>query len=394
MRILALFCLALSLVHPASLSAQIWPFSLWSHDRLFTLIDENDTFAGTAHNTDNTYTQGLHFRWDFTAFPRSPRFQSAMKCIAFSCDTAKKIQPCDLNATAYGKRPCGMTHLALSETMYTPTDLLDRNANYHDRPYAGYLYGSYGHTLLYPRHLSTTEVIVGVVGRASAARALQSLAHWSWSNGSREPLGWDNQLANAPQLTLRQTYAFTVAQLCAAGACDGTFSERRFFDIVQQNELVVGSLFDRVAAGATVHVGYRFPDLSTPFRIPTTNPPAPSAGKAHLGEDLRNIVRYIEESAWVMMYGSWDARAVGYNGLVSGTYADQGPTGWGTKKQIDGQWWVPEVTSGWAIGVKHGRLSYSKVTRGSEFSQKDPTFANDPKHRFGVYAFTLVVPYM
>lgn len=87
-----------------------------------------------------------------------------------------------------------------------------------DRPYAGWLSGSFGWSTLqsptarglsnwWSSTQSSTELIVGVTGPPSYAQNTQSLAHWAWSSGSGQPQNWDNQLGTMLHVNLNNHYA-------------------------------------------------------------------------------------------------------------------------------------------------------------------------------------------
>jgi hypothetical protein len=363
--------------------------SIWNAPRTFSLNDENDALGGSS---DSAYTQGLRLRWTFGAWPQSSGFQSAIAAINLSwlAREARAENPCS-PAEPRRTRPCGMTSFAIAQTEYTPPNLLATTRNDSTRPYAGYLFGTLGYTTMFERWSATTSVDVGIVGPLSGAQATQSLAHWTWSHNSPEPRGWDNQLHNAPQITLRNTYAVSAFERCArAEKCDGSFDEDRWFDIVPQGEVVLGTLMDRASLGVTAHLGYRFADLSTPYRIPTTAPRTLDRAKteagSHFQRDAGDFLKYVQHSGWFMVSGSFDARGVARNDLLTGTYNDQGANDWGPVHRIRLNPMNTEQSFGFSLGVERAAFTYQRVKRSSEYRPSGGV------HTFGSFAITIFSP--
>ena len=110
---------------------------------------------------------------------------------------------------------------------------------------------------------SSTELQLGVIGPASGAQEAQSFVHWSWSPSSAKPRGWDNQLGNAVQIGLVNTYQYRPAKFewCRTKfGCNGAYAENRIIDLTPRFEGVLGTHMVRATGGAILRVGYRFPD--------------------------------------------------------------------------------------------------------------------------------------
>lgn len=90
--------------------------------------------------------------------------------------------------------------MKLAQTIYTPENKDSDKPQYGDRPYAGYLRGSYFQHILVGQQDDYFQVDVGVIGPASGAEDVQTTAHQWW--GMALPQGWEYQLKNEPTLNV------------------------------------------------------------------------------------------------------------------------------------------------------------------------------------------------
>lgn len=375
-RFVALACVLPAVVAVSPLHAQSW----FDRDRSFGVQVENDSFG--KNGSDSAYTQGLRLAWDFDVWPNW--IDAAFPIASF---TFKKnaVNACDPR-TARSLRPCGVSRLAFGQTMYTPPIITIAALQPTARPYAGYLFGTLGGTMLFERAAVTSELTLGLLGQGALARETQSLAHWTWAEGSAQPLGWHNQLANSWQLTLRNAYSVAAVEYCH-NKCTGEAREGRIFDIIPTGELVVGSLMRRASVGGTARVGWGFPDLLTAQRIPTTKGASAPDGSG-LSPSARALadIRRGWRSAWIMVFVGGDARLVQHNAMLSGGWRDTGPRGWQTVRQIETERYVPETTYGLGVGVGRANVSWQRVTRGSEYRPNGGT------HRFSAFSIAIFAP--
>ena len=89
----------------------------------------------------------------------------------------------------------------LGQKMFTPKDIKLAAAQPDDRPWAGWLYGGFLMSNIYPTYSDRLGVTVGVVGPLSMAEQAQKFIHKNVSHSPR-PRGWNNQLKNEPGLVL------------------------------------------------------------------------------------------------------------------------------------------------------------------------------------------------
>ncbi|WP_345975565.1 lipid A deacylase LpxR family protein [Sulfurimonas sp. HSL3-7] len=89
---------------------------------------------------------------------------------------------------------------SLTQKIFTPDDLLQKELIEDDRPYAGWLYFEMGLHQSSETDLDSLMIQAGVVGPASGMEELQHFIHKLI--GSEIPQGWDNQLKNEAGIQL------------------------------------------------------------------------------------------------------------------------------------------------------------------------------------------------
>lgn len=96
----------------------------------------------------------------------------------------------------------GETHAeyALGQHIYTPKDRKRTTPNPHDRPYAGWLFGSVAAITASTSQMDRLGMSIGVLGPASGAQWSQDHVHHLLRK--KEFLGWNNQLKNEATLQL------------------------------------------------------------------------------------------------------------------------------------------------------------------------------------------------
>jgi len=100
------------------------------------------------------------------------------------------------------QRSNAVTYLAfgISHEMYTPLEYNNPELQTDDRPYAGWLYGSFALHQSNASTLETVELQVGIVGPSAKAEQLQRFVH---DHILGDPVdGWQHQLADEPGLNL------------------------------------------------------------------------------------------------------------------------------------------------------------------------------------------------
>ena len=95
--------------------------------------------------------------------------------------------------------------LFISHEIYTPSDLLETNTRFYERPYAGFLGFHYQYTFANMTRLFQFEYAMGFTGKISGASGLQSLFHNTAAEDSRIAT-WLGQLNNGITNNLYFTY--------------------------------------------------------------------------------------------------------------------------------------------------------------------------------------------
>ena len=206
---------------------------------------ENDVFGG---GTDRHYTNGLRISYVFPAHKLPPLARFLRNITPFIDDEAEM-------------RVMG----AAGQNIFTPSDILDTALIADDRPYAGWLYGEIGLSILDGRVRDGAVLSLGVVGPASLAKETQRW--WHGVIGVEKPEGWANQLRNEPAvLFLFEREWLTRRPL---------IEEKLYVDFSPRAGFAIGNVFDYLAAGGMIRVG---PNLPRDFGVPRIRPSLPGSG--------------------------------------------------------------------------------------------------------------------
>jgi len=98
------------------------------------------------------------------------------------------------------KKSLSYIGLSLSLEMYTPEKFNDPEPQPNDRPYAGWLYGSFALHQSSAKCLDSLELQLGIVGPSARAEEIQRFVH---DHVIGDPVdGWQNQLRDEPGVNL------------------------------------------------------------------------------------------------------------------------------------------------------------------------------------------------
>lgn len=288
---------------------------------IFSLIFENDIFAGT----DQGYTNGVRMAW-----------LSPEKNMPDWVNNAASYLP--MLSSEGNKR----VSLALGQSMFAPEDLDSYALVRDDRPYAGWLYGSFGLVSDTGSTLDNVMLTVGVVGPASMAEQTQKFVHKAID--SPYPVGWHNQLNNELGVNLtyeRKWRAILQAEPFGVG-----------IDAVPHLGVNLGNVDTNASVGTTFRLGY---DLPADYGPPRIRPSLP-------GSDF-----FTPSSALGgYLFTTVEGRAVGRNIFLDGnTFTDS--------HSVDKEHFVGSLQVGAAITWGSTRLSYTHVFMTREFEgQNEP----------------------
>lgn len=142
-----------------------------------------------------------------------------------------------------GKQAVNTYSLGLMQTMYTPEDLNATEPDVSDWPYTGALFLSYSQhsSNLAKGYNLQTELIAGVMGRASMAEQLQTVIHKMIS--SAKPMGWDKQYPTDILLNLNLSLEKRIWQY------------HGWFEAAGGAQAMLGTMLDGAAIYGLVRIG-------------------------------------------------------------------------------------------------------------------------------------------
>ncbi|MBY0406850.1 MAG: lipid A deacylase LpxR family protein [Rickettsiales bacterium] len=286
---------------------------------IFSVVYENDVFAGT----DQNYSNGVRFAW--LSSEDVP-------------DEAEWLAAHVLPIEESGKKRIS---LAAGQSMFTPRDLTRRDLIRDDRPYAGWLYVSGGMVSDTGSELDNIVLTLGVVGPASLAEQTQKFVHTTVTG--EYPQGWNNQLKNEPGAVLTYEHKWrSIAEFSPFGLG---------VDFTPHVGVNLGNVFTDAAMGGTVRIGYDLPGDYGPPRI------RPSLPGSDFFIPTRELGGYV--------FAGVEGRAVGRNIFLDGnTFRDS--------HSVDKKLLVGGLQAGVAVTYGQTRLSYTHVLLTKEFkTQKE-----------------------
>lgn len=282
-----------------------------------TLIVENDLFAGL----DEQYTNGSFLRYapprnDLPALGRWAR------------DRAQGwVGPADWQAT-YG----------LGQAMFTPADITLVDPPLDDRPYAGFLFGTFALSADRGDRLDTVALDIGVTGPPSLAERTQVFVH---RFAGDDPNGWGTQLGT--EVAFRALYE----QHRRYGTGPRADLWGLEFDMIPQAALAVGTLDVSATGALTLRAGEGLAKDYGPPRV------------------RRSVadVRRPGGDAWYL-FAAAEARGVGRNLFLDGnTFRDS--------RSVDPERLVGEFTAGASLEWRGAVVSYTHAFRSPEFRTRD-----------------------
>lgn len=281
----------------------------------FTVGLENDLFG---KGSDKHYTHGTEFTYVSDTLPRP------LSRLPF-----------------YQLGDRGRFVWSLGQQMYTPSDISRRDLIEEDRPYAGWLFTSFGvlnEHLGRVRHVDKLELILGIVGPDSYAEDVQREVHRI--TDSEMPAGWDNQLDDEVTFDIQYQRQWL---LPLAGD---------HIDLVPQVITSVGTSQRFAGVGATFRFGS---GLSADYGPPLIRPTASGSHHFKQGQGFY----------WYLFVGA-HGRYVDHNIFLDGN--DDGDS-----HSVDRKEWVGDLQGGVVLGWSNWRITLTNIIRSREFDgQREP----------------------
>ncbi|CAL2105120.1 lipid A 3-O-deacylase [Tenacibaculum sp. 190524A02b] len=188
-------------------------FSQRKYAKEFNFSNDNDLYISTYQ--DRYYTNGMFFTYRYLS--KKNNFKAEKKIYEF----------------------------ALNHKMYTPFKATVESHLLHDRPFASYLYGSFGINNFYKNNsFIKFSGEIGVVGPSALGADLQHVIHSIY--GFREATGWNYQIANALGLNFKGNYTKLL-----------TNEKNSLFDISWINTANAGTVFTNVSTGLFSRIGFK-----------------------------------------------------------------------------------------------------------------------------------------
>lgn len=246
--------------------------------------------------------------------------------------------------------------VALGQTMFTPEDLARTDLIVDDRPYAGWLFGSFG-LVLGPRkeqavgstafdRMESIQLTLGVVGPASAADRTQKFVHSVID--AEKPRGWRNQLRNEPGFILEYEQKWRTESWNLLPG-----SSLLQVDLMPSAGVALGNVHTYGSVAATFRIGNR---LANDFGPPRIRPSVAGSEYYEPGPD---------ERLGAYLFFSIGGRAVARNIFLDGnTFRSSHSV---EKNTYVGDLQVGAVFSLWGTA----RVSLTHIIRTREFEEQD-----------------------
>ncbi len=136
----------------------------------------------------------------------------------------------------------------VGQQFYTPDDISIPELIPDDRPYAGWLFLGGSWKASTSSTLVQTDVHIGVTGKASFSREVQT--KWHKIVGAQKPMGWDNQIGNRIGVVVGHNRKW---------AFDGTYGsqkEKKWLEFVPIVGATAGNIMTDAYVGARLKVGF------------------------------------------------------------------------------------------------------------------------------------------
>lgn len=181
------------------------------YSKEISFITDNDLYVSTMR--DRYYTSGIFLSYKYLADNKNQNLE-------------KKI-----------------IEWQIGHEMYTPNRAVVKTIVEHDRPFAAYLYGSFGLKKVYKNSkILNTSLQLGIVGSNAFGEELQSFIHNIY--GFKKAVGWQYQIKNALALNLDASYTSLLKT-----------NTSNTFDISWTNSARLGTIYTNISSGVYMRFG-------------------------------------------------------------------------------------------------------------------------------------------
>lgn len=281
----------------------------------FTVIVENDVFAGT----DRNYTNGLLLYRLSAADDVPDWFPDLVRWTGFIPED---------DQLRFG--------VGLGQSIFAPEDRTAVNPPLDQRPYAGWLYGSLLLIAENPTSIRSIQINLGVVGRSAQGEFVQD--SWHQLIDVDRPQGWDYQLKDEPGLLVIFEHRWRHVMRTRFAGLD--------FEIQGGGKLALGNVADYVGADALLRIGPRIGNDYGPPRI------RPSLAGAAFFDPQPGF-------SWYVFAGS-EFRAVAHNIFLDGNT-------WRDSRSVERLPLTGDLQVGIAFQYERYQFAFTAVHRFEEF---------------------------
>ncbi len=186
-------------------------FSQRKYAKEFSFLNDNDLFISIYQ--DRYYTNGMFFTYRYLSNNKHKNLE-------------KKT-----------------FEVQIGHHMYTPFKATVEQFGDHDRPFAGYLFGSFGINHFYKNgSILKTSLQIGMIGPSAVSKELQDFIHDIY--GYKKAIGWKYQIADAIGININAAYIKNLAS-------------DELLDINWVNNMKLGTIYTEFSTGFYGRIGLK-----------------------------------------------------------------------------------------------------------------------------------------
>ncbi|WP_275314620.1 lipid A deacylase LpxR family protein [Tenacibaculum bernardetii] len=186
-------------------------FSQRKYAKEFSFLNDNDLYISP--NQDRYYTNGMFFSYRY-----------------LSNNTTEKLEK-------------KIFEIQIGHHMYTPFKATVEQSSDHDRPFAGYLFGSFGiHRFYKNETILKTTLQLGALGPSALSKPMQDFIHEIY--GFKKAIGWEDQISDALAVNLKITYIKKLAN-------------NNYLDVNWVNNIRIGTVYTDFSTGFYGRIGLK-----------------------------------------------------------------------------------------------------------------------------------------